>query len=74
MDHGGHSAAASGTLSSAVTPVATVPPTSEPTYSFVWRMLSNGNQFRGYLDYQGSRYAWCGARNGYSLPDPCLGP
>jgi len=62
---------ADGYIYSLVTPGT---PTPAPNFSFAWRMLSNGNQFRGYLDQSGTRYAWCGARSGYSLPDPCLGP
>jgi hypothetical protein len=37
-------------------------------------MMSNGNQFTGYLEQSGTKYAWCGARSSYSLPSPCLGP
>jgi hypothetical protein len=65
---------ADGVLYPALTPTNSMTPTPTPEYSFAWRMLSNGSQFRGYLDHLGTRYAWCGARNGMSLPDPCLGP
>ena len=62
---------ADGYLYSPATPGTSTP---APNYTFAWKMLSNGNQFSGYLDHLGSHYAWCGARNGYALPDPCLGP
>lgn len=40
--------------------------------TFEWRLLStNTDQFNG--NNSGS-WAWCGARAGTPLPDPCLGP
>ena len=40
--------------------------------TFEWRRKINPNQFVGNLD--GGSEAWCGARAGASLPDPCLAP
>ncbi len=65
---------AAGSLISATPTVNAATATALTPLSFSWRMLSNGNQFTGYLQQGGTKYAWCGARSGYSLPSPCLGP
>lgn len=65
---------AAGSLISATPTVNAATATASPPLSFSWRLLSNGNQFTGYLQEGGTKYAWCGARSGYSLPSPCLGP
>jgi hypothetical protein len=65
---------ADGVLYPAATPANPMTPTPTPDYNFAWRLLPNGDQFRGYVDHSGTHFAWCGARNGMGLPDPCLGP
>ncbi len=41
--------------------------------TFEWRQI-NANQFIGKWQQTDTPYAWCGARDGASQPDPCLGP
>ncbi len=60
------------TSSSNPTPTST--PTSSAPYTFEWRLLDNGDQFRGRLSNGTETEAWCGARNGMPQPYPCLGP
>ena len=52
----------------------TATPTSSTPLTFEWRLLDNGDQFRGRLSDGGSSDSWCGSRNGMPLPDPCMGP
>jgi len=42
---------------------------------FEWQLNpKNPDQFSGNHETDEGRFAWCGARPGVSLPDPCLGP
>ncbi|MGD2161933.1 MAG: hypothetical protein PVI81_04940 [Anaerolineales bacterium] len=63
-------------VSGTLVPTSSGTPTSTSSvpYTFEWRLLENGDQFRGLIDYGSSSEAWCGYRNGMSMPDPCMGP